>query len=69
MLVCARLVLCMACDCSRVLRVLFLVGCFAALVAVCPLRLFVCRLWLAVLRVACLWRLGLFDCYCVSCVS
>lgn len=47
------------------LRVLFRVGCFTALVAVCPLRLFVCRLCPVASLVACLLCFGLFDGYCM----
>lgn len=49
----------------RGLRVLFLAGYFAALVAVCPLRLFVCRLCPVASLVACLLCFGLFDGYCM----
>lgn len=49
----------------RGLRALFLAGCFAALVAVCPLRLFVCRLCPVASLVACLLCFGLFDGYCM----
>lgn len=51
------------------LRVLFRVGCFTALVAVCPLRMFVCRLCPVASRVACLLWFVLFVGYCVMCVS